>query len=826
MALALCVGCLCASAASAATPNDPSFGLQWADSNTGQSIPTQSVEGEEPLGPPANGTAGADERALAAWDVTTGSRSIVVGELDSGVQFTHPDLAANIWSNPGGIGGCPAGTHGYDAVSDTCYPQDEDTSYGGHGTHVAGIIGAVGNNGAGVAGLNWKTSILAVKWVQSAGWETDELANALKWLLSAKEQGVNIRVVNDSLTFSGTAYSPEVKRAIEALGEHNILFVTAAGNSGDDDDEESVRRYPCGYHLANEICVTAVNNRDELPWWANYGPHTVDLAAPGASIYSTLREGRYGYLSGGSMAAAQVSGAAALIASAEPGASAAELKSDILDNARPLASLKGKVTTGATLDVCRAMPGCELPPRPGVTTLAASSITQASATLNATVDPNGSQVSACHFEYGSSSAYGASAACTPTPGAGNAAVHVSAQVSGLSAKSTYHYRVVASNAGGTSAGADQTLGTQPNAPAITGEAVAQITQTTATLKASVNPEGAAVSGCRFEYGSGGLQASVPCVPAPGSGESPVAVSASIGELAPNTAYRFRVVASNAGGTETSQEQSFTTLPEAPSANTEAATGITQTSATLHASVNPNGGALTTCQFEYGRTSAYGSRGACAPAPGSGESPVAVLVSVTGLAANTSYHFRIVAANSGGEGVGGDEIFATLATPAGGEQPLRSPPQPISLLPKPVAAGAQKGALAYSQVTPPPALPTLLTRTLAVDSRHVVHVRLACLAQQPCVGTIAVVAPVPASRRASGIVHRARQPVTRSLVRITAGLYDIPAGGARSLALVVSGEGRRLLARSRRLHAQLSLTASGVASSGLTVAVTLRARGRL
>jgi hypothetical protein len=349
-----------------AIPNDPSFGLQWGSLNTGQSIPVQN--GEEELGAPANGTPGADDRAASAWAVSTGSRSIVIGETDTGVEYTHPDLAANVWNNPGGIGGCAANTHGYNVLTKTCDPMDNDTAYNGHGTHVAGIMGAVGNNGVGVAGMNWQTSILPVKWLdEKAGGATSDLITALQWLVAAKQAGVNVRVVNDSQTFFGTAFSQALEEEIETLGANNILLVTASGNTGNNNDEASVRRYPCGYDRSNEICVAASNNNDELPSWANYGPHTVDLAAPGVSIYSTLRGGTYGYLSGGSMASPQVAGAAALILSVSPSLSATELKAHILENVDKLPSLSGKVITGGRLDVCKALPGCthaEEPPPP------------------------------------------------------------------------------------------------------------------------------------------------------------------------------------------------------------------------------------------------------------------------------------------------------------------------------------------------------------------------------------------------------------------------------------------------------------------------------
>lgn len=169
------------------------------------------------------------------------------------------------------------------------------------------------------------------------------------------------------MSFEGTPYEGEVKEAIEELGKHNIVFVTAAGNAGKDDDDPKVQRYPCKYHLANEICVTASANKDQLPTWANHGWGNGRPGCPGASIYSTLRDASYGYLSGSSMAAAQVSGAAALILSAEPWLSAAEVKADILANVRHEPWLSGYAATSGVLDVCKALPNCTRPaPAPRV----------------------------------------------------------------------------------------------------------------------------------------------------------------------------------------------------------------------------------------------------------------------------------------------------------------------------------------------------------------------------------------------------------------------------------------------------------------------------
>jgi subtilisin family serine protease len=350
------------------TPNDPSFNLQWGSLNTGQ--PVNGI----------SGTPGADDHAAQAWTQSTGSRSIVIGEVDTGVDYNHPDLAANIWSNPGGIGGCPAGTHGYNVLNSSCDPMDTDVSFNGHGTHVAGIMGAVGNNGAGVAGMNWSTTILPVRWVSDDNGSntTSNLISALDWLLKAEQAGVNVRVVNDSTVFIGTASSQALSDEIDALGANNILFVTAAGNTGQNNDDPRYTRYPCGYDRPSEICVTATNQSDQLPTWANYGPNTTDLAAPGDNIYSTLRNGTYGYINGTSMASPQVAGAAALILSVQNFSTTA-LKADILNNVRPLASLSGLVRTGGILDVCKAMPGCSSPAPPPASTLVPASPTQAPA---------------------------------------------------------------------------------------------------------------------------------------------------------------------------------------------------------------------------------------------------------------------------------------------------------------------------------------------------------------------------------------------------------------------------------------------------------------
>jgi subtilase family serine protease len=192
-------------------------------------------------------------------------------------------------------------------------------------------------------------------------------------------------------------------------------------------------------------------------------------------------------------------------------------------------------------------------------------------------------------------------------------------------------------------------------------AITFLTQTSATLNAKVNPDGQAVTECEFEYGTSTTYgSSVPCKSLPGSGTSPVAVSANVTALTPNTEYHFRIVTKNAGGTIEGVDVTFHTLKvAAPSVETKAASGIGETSATLNASVNPRGGPLSACTFEYGTNTAYGSSVPCSALPGSGSSPVPVSASIAaGLAANTEYHYRISATNSSGTSLGADVTFKT------------------------------------------------------------------------------------------------------------------------------------------------------------------------
>jgi phosphodiesterase/alkaline phosphatase D-like protein len=326
---------------------------------------------------------------------------------------------------------------------------------------------------------------------------------------------------------------------------------------------------------------------------------------------------------------------------------------------------------------------------PTVVTEPATAVKVTSATPHATVNPNEGDVSECKFEYGTTTAYGSSRPCSSLPGAGNTPVAVSATVKGLAPNTTYHFRISATNPGGTSKGADETLKTlEASAPTVVTAAASSITQTSASVSATVNPNESEVSECKFEYGTTTAYGSgVPCSSLPGSGESPVAVSAAVTGLAPNTTYHFRISATNPGGTSKGADETFKTLEVSPPAVvTTLASAITQTAATLNGTVNPNGSEVSECKFEWGTTTAYGSSAPCSSLPGSEGSPVAVSAPVAGLAANTTYHFRIFATNGRGSSTGADKSFKTL-------------PNPPTVVTEPASSVGESSATLHATVNP-------------------------------------------------------------------------------------------------------------------------------
>jgi len=308
--------------------------------------------------------------ATRAWDVTTGSRNVVVAVVDSGIDLNHPDLKANLWTNPGEIpgngidddhNGFVDDVHGWNFVANDGNVQD---GYG-HGTHVAGIIGAVGNNGVGVTGINWNVSIMPLKFQDDhgVGYTGDAIKAVQYATMMRRDYGVNVVVINASWG-GGTGYSSLLETAIRDAGSAGITFVAAAGNSGTNNDVST--RYPSGYDLPNVIAVGACDSTGSLAGFSDYGATSVDLAAPGTSIYSTLPGGQYGWLAGTSQAAPQVSGTVALLAAAKPGISVAEVRTAILGSVDHLPALVGKVATGGRLNAFAALASLGVPTTPPV----------------------------------------------------------------------------------------------------------------------------------------------------------------------------------------------------------------------------------------------------------------------------------------------------------------------------------------------------------------------------------------------------------------------------------------------------------------------------
>jgi uncharacterized delta-60 repeat protein len=336
--------------------NDPALGELWGYHNRGQVVNGFA------------GTAGADIHAPEAWDVTQGSTSVVVGVVDTGIDYNHSDLAPNIWTNaadpPGGgdqdSNGLIDDYHGYNFLDGPTNPDPIDDV--GHGSHVAGIIAAAGNNSTGVTGVSWRSKIAALRACDAVGCDDAAIADAFTY---AGIKG--FRVVNASLsspnnpTTPGPLYSNTIAAAITAYP--NTLFVVAAGNGGGDevgDNVETTPAYPCSYTSANLVCVAATDANDNLALFSDYGSTSVDLAAPGQYILSTWKrnggQDQYAYESGTSQATAMVSGSVALDLSKTPGATAPTLRNDLLVHTVAKPQLSGKVVTGGRLDVGNMIP--------------------------------------------------------------------------------------------------------------------------------------------------------------------------------------------------------------------------------------------------------------------------------------------------------------------------------------------------------------------------------------------------------------------------------------------------------------------------------------
>lgn len=275
-------------------PNDPDFGKLWGMNNEGQT----------------GGTFDADIDAPEAWEKEKGKKDIIVSIIDTGIDYNHPDLAANMWKNSAEIpgNGIDDDQNGYvddylgwDFVNQDNDPIDDND----HGTHCAGTVGAVGNNRKGVVGVNWQVSLMPLKFLNADG--SGSSSDAAQAIIYAANMGAQIM----SNSWGGGGSSQTLKDAIEYANSKGALFIAAAGNESNDNDAKP--HYPSSYDVENVIAVAATDDRDLLADFSNFGATSVDLAAPGVDVYSTVTGKRYDYFSGTSMATPHVAGAAALV---------------------------------------------------------------------------------------------------------------------------------------------------------------------------------------------------------------------------------------------------------------------------------------------------------------------------------------------------------------------------------------------------------------------------------------------------------------------------------------------------------------------------------
>lgn len=300
-------------------------------------------------------------QAQPVWtNYTVGNPAIIVADVDTGVNYTHPDLAANMWTNPGEIAGNGVDddlngyiddVYGIDTINNDSNPFDDN----GHGTHTAGTIAGVGNNGVGVVGVSWNTKILACKFLSAGGSGTDAGAIAcFNYILALKNRGINIRATNNSWGGSrgGGGVPVAMQNAINALGNAGIINIFAAGNNGANNDVSPFD--PASIPAASIVSVAASTQTDARASFSNYGLTSVDLAAPGVGILSTYLGTGYASLNGTSMAAPHVAGAAALLLAMNDSLSVDALKTLIMNSGDIIPAWNGLTVTGRRLNVLTA----------------------------------------------------------------------------------------------------------------------------------------------------------------------------------------------------------------------------------------------------------------------------------------------------------------------------------------------------------------------------------------------------------------------------------------------------------------------------------------
>jgi subtilisin family serine protease len=299
-----------------ATPDDPSFGQLWGIRNTGSN---------EPKG--KTGVEGADVNALKAWDITKGSQTVKIAIIDTGIDYTHPDLMGNVDSE-----------HGFNFVNNTKNAMDDH----GHGTHCAGTIGAVHNNKLGVAGVMSDVTMIPIKFLDSTG--SGSLESAVKAIDYATELNVDLM----SNSWGGGGRSEALFEAIKRASDKGIIFTAAAGNSTSNND--TTPSYPASYEAPNVVSVAALTAQNDIAYFSSYGRNSVHIAAPGHNILSTVKGGKYEIMSGTSMATPHASGVLGLLLAKEGRLSHEVMKERLTMTGVPVAALRGKTQTASRID--------------------------------------------------------------------------------------------------------------------------------------------------------------------------------------------------------------------------------------------------------------------------------------------------------------------------------------------------------------------------------------------------------------------------------------------------------------------------------------------
>lgn len=315
------------------TPNDPMYGQLWGMKNKNKP--------------------GIDIGAEAAWDIETGDKNLVVAVIDTGINYNHPDLKDNLWTNTAELNGKPGvdddgngvvdDIYGYNAAAQTGDPLDDH----GHGSHCAGTIGASGNDGKGIVGVAWNVKLMGVKFLTASG--GGSLDGAIRAVDYATKMGAKIL----SNSWGGGGFSQALKEAIERSDAAGALFVAAAGNDSNNNDSRPT--YPATYDVPNVLSVAAIDSNGNLASFSNYGRTKVHVAAPGVGITSANKNGTYDTWSGTSMACPHVSGIAALLFSHDRGLSSHEVKQRIVSTAQRVSSLRNRVRSGGIANAHTAL---------------------------------------------------------------------------------------------------------------------------------------------------------------------------------------------------------------------------------------------------------------------------------------------------------------------------------------------------------------------------------------------------------------------------------------------------------------------------------------